>query len=361
MPRPIEGDLTPEAAALIGRLRRRQLVAKLRYGLVPGRARRARLIHDATYRSEAELIAHSFASGHGHLPDMTDPKGYPEKIRWLIVNHRNPLISLVSDKIAVRAYLRYCGATIAAPGLIGTGHDPDEILHMPLPDSFALKASNASGHNHFHEGGPVDRRALARIIAGWKGTDYWRKNGELFYRPIPFRFLLEEFLPHRRRKLEYKVFCFHGEPAFISAIVARQGARLMRAIYRPDWSKARFGTRGLGISRDEVPRPAELPLLLEEARRLSQHLIFARVDFLHFDDRLAFSEITFANDGARRPIDPPEMNLAIGRLIDLSREEAYLAEGRRIAAELGWPGMAAARQAANDGGNDGRAGLSAGT
>ena len=57
--------------------------------------------------------------------------------------------------------------------------------------------------------------------------------------------------------------------------------------------------------------------MLAEARRLAGDLMHVRVDFLHYDDRLVFSELTLSNNAMREPIEPPAMDLWVGSQIDL--------------------------------------------
>jgi hypothetical protein len=82
--------------------------------------------------------------------------------------------------------------------------------------------------------------------------------------------------------------------------------------------------------------------MLSEAHRLSEDLMHVRVDFLQYDDRLVFSELTLANAGMQQPIDPPEANEWLGSLIDLSQAEDYARRGQKIAHALGWPPAPAA-------------------
>ena len=62
-----------------------------------------------------------------------------------------------------------------------------------------------------------------------------------------------------------------------------------------------------------------------------------RVDYLHFDERLAFSELTFANLAARIPFEPPGRDAELGARMDLGRAAEYLARGEAIARRLGTP------------------------
>ena len=101
-----------------------------------------------------------------------------------------------------------------------------------------------------------------------------------------------------------------------------------------------FGSRGRAHDPRPVPRPADLDRVLALARLLSEDFLHVRVDFLKFDGRLVFSELTFANLAARIPFEPVEMNAELGAKIDLGRAAEALANGRRIAADPGWPRVA---------------------
>ena len=323
---------------MIQRIRLRRMLGKLLFCVVPGKVRRDRLIDDFTFRNDADAVALPFAQVQGRLPDLKAPKTWAEKVRWTFLHHRNPLLSLVSDKIAVRSYLALKGAQFAPPKLLATGWKPEDILLMDLPERLALKASNSCGANLFHTGPNLpDRKALLRQLRLWRDTDFWRRHGELFYRDIPWRFLVEELLPSDQRRLEYKIFCFHGEPLWVSVVGARGSNGIKRIGHFPDWSPVPFGTRGIKSSPEPAQRPEALDLLLAEARRLSADFMHIRVDFLHYDDRLVFSELTVSNNGMRSPIDPPDKDLWVGSHMDLSREAEYARLGQDIARQLAWP------------------------
>lgn len=157
--------MTPSAAALIAKVGLRRLMARALFAPLRDRGERQRRVHQFTFASDAEAVAYPFARGHGRLPDFAAPTLLPEKVRWTFLHHPNPLMSLVSDKIAVRDYLALRGALIQPPDLIATGHDPEAILTLDLPERFVLKASNSCGANHVHPGpNPPDRGALRDLL-----------------------------------------------------------------------------------------------------------------------------------------------------------------------------------------------------
>ncbi len=319
-------------------------------GTAPDRSLQT-LAYEALYRSDAEAVVHPYAKRNDHLPDLENPVWLNEKIRWQFLHHPNPLMSLAADKIAVRDYLRFKGARVAPPDLIAAGEDPRALEALDLPERFVLKSNHGSGQMHFMLGPtptptptPTPPARLAELAREWREMDQWRRTGELHYRGIAKRWLVEELVPARRQKLEFKVTCILGEPVFLAVVTERDGKRLAglkHAIFDPDWRRLDLSVRGIADDLRQLPRPKTLDLVLEEARRLSEDFLQVRVDFLQFDDRLVFSELTFASLAARVPFEPLARNAELGALMDLSQAPAYLARGHRIADALGWQALAA--------------------
>jgi TupA-like ATPgrasp len=299
-------------------------------------------VYDATFRSDHEAVAYHYATANDHLPDLAEPVWINEKIRWQFLNHPNPLIGLCADKVGVREFLDWRGARIPAPRLLAVGEVPEELARIDLPERFVLKAAFGSGLNHVvAEGGrSLPRERLVARVRRWMAYDHWRKNGELHYRDIPKRWLVEEYLPTTREEVEYKCVCIHGEPVFFIVVTERDHggkpgrAGIRHAFYDPDWRRLAVGVSGITDDPAPVPRPPELPLMLGEARRLAADFMHVRVDFLKFDGRLALSELTFSSNGARLPYTPAPVNAAIGAVMDLDQAPAYLRHGRQVMTDL---------------------------
>jgi hypothetical protein len=295
------------------------------------------LVYDATFRSDAEAVTYHYAKVNDHMPDFDTPAWVNEKIRWQFLNHPNPLMSLAADKIAVRDYLRLKGAVVQPPALIACGSDPAALEFAELPERFALKAAFGSGQNHLQTPeNALSRRELVAKAAAWMQWDQWRHTGELHYRGVPKRWLVEELMPAARERLEFKFFCMQGEPVFVTVITERSAAGYRRAVFDLDWNRLDIRIPGVAADSRPLARPPDLHLMIAEARRLSEDFLHVRVDFLKFDGRLVFSELTFANLAAAVPFAPVWMNRELGALMDLRRAPAHLERGHRIAAHLRW-------------------------
>lgn len=302
------------------------------------RRTRQQAVYDWTFRSDEQVLKYSYAAVNDHLPSLDQPVWLNEKIRWQFLHHLNPLMSLAADKIAVRRYLLDVGCVVDPPALVAVGSSPEELLDTQLPSQFVLKSAHGSAQIFIEDGARRATRAeLAARVAEWNCYDWWRRCGEFHYREIPKRWLVEEYISASWEKLEYKVFCFMGEPRFVTVITERDGETFKRVTMDLNWKRVTFSSKGHPPDVRDVPAPPDLDLILAEAKRLSQHFLHVRVDFLKFDGRLVFSELTFAAMGALIPFEPIEANVEIGELMDLTQADARLETGRRIAARLDWP------------------------
>ena len=220
------------------------------------------LVYDAAFRSDAEAVAYHYAKANDHMPDFDRPVWVNEKIRWQFLNHPNPLMTIAADKIAVRDYLRLKGAVVQPPALIASGGDPAALEVAELPERFALKTAFGSGQNHLQAGdGALPRRELVSKATAWMQWDQWRHTGELHYRGVPKRWLVEELVPAAREKLEFKFFCMQGEPVFVSVITERSAGGYRRAVFDLNWNRLEIHTPGVVADPRPVPRPPDLDLM----------------------------------------------------------------------------------------------------
>ncbi len=294
-------------------------------------------VYDQTFRSDEEAVSYFYALRNDHLPDFENPTWVNEKVRWQFLNHPNPLMTLAADKVGVRDYLRLKGAEIEAPELFAVGTSPADLDRFDLPHRFALKCAASSGQNHFEDGvRPTPREELLSKLGRWGEKDYWRHAGELHYRGMEKRWLIEELLVPSGRIVEYKFYCILGEPVFILVISDRCGPKYSSALFDLKWRPVDFHWRGYPASAQATSRPAALEQLVAEARRLSEDFLHVRVDFLQCGDRLVFSELTFSGGAARNPFMPLMKNEEFAEMLDLGQAGERLERGRRLATALGW-------------------------
>lgn len=68
----------------------------------------------------------------------------------------------------------------------------------------------------------------------------------------------------------------------------------------------------------DIPKPACLSEMLEIARKLSEGLLFTRIDLYIVQDKIIFGEVTFYPESGFGPYVPDETDLALGEKLDIS-------------------------------------------
>ena len=268
---------------------------------------------------------------HGVEPNLSSPRGLDEKICWLKVHDRRPLLTRMACKLEAREVVRERGFGHLLKELYNSWERAEDIEFDTLPDQFALKATHGSKLNYFHSGDRApDRDAIIAMARRWLKADYASYYGEWAYRNIKPRLLAEELLP-RTTSLglpEIWVWCFGGEPRFLRRVYGSSGTREEKSSVRPkglhldlDWNPLPFHVRGRDIS--ELPaRPDFLDELLAAARALSHDMPLVRVDFPDSGGRLYFGELTLYPLAGLNPWDPPETDLILGDMVDLPDPES---------------------------------------
>lgn len=257
----------------------------------------------------------------GRVPDLERPRRFTEYIVHRIVYDRDPLLRVVSDKVAVRHWIDH----VLGPGytvpLLGAWKSADDVPWSTLPVPFVLKPNHASGPYHIVTKGLTERTiASLRHSAGiWLKWDYFDRSFEWGYRHLPRRITAEPLLraPDGGSLIEVDVFTFHGEPLLLLAFTGSKKSEAERcAIWleasgkRSDmWGSTRLAEDVLdaaGLSRMKRAIEAARPQMVELSERIGAHFPYVRVDFYLTDDGLKIGELTTypaAGAGVYRPKD----------------------------------------------------------
>lgn len=230
----------------------------------------------------------------GYFPNPAQPRRYHEKMLWRKVFDRNPLLTTLSDKVAVKDWLARQHPDVAVARLIWAGTDPRDIPAQTLARGGFFKANHSSGDVLEVPPGQTNADRLAALGKTWLARDYSQRHAEWGYRDIPRRLLLEEaIVPTGKTRLyDYKFSICDGK--VVTAWVAtRENLESVDGWYldpqgrelaiRSDWAVE-------GTPLDLHPRFNEMRDLAE---RLSKGLDHVRIDFTATADRYFFAEFTF--------------------------------------------------------------------
>jgi len=285
------------------------------------RLRRAREGLELLWESDERRIRRKFKRIFGREPDLDDPRTFNEKILWLNLRWRDPRIIPLSDKVAVRTFVRDVVGEEHLVPLIGVYDDPDEMDLEAFPDSFIVKAAHACGWNLVvRDRARLDWPAARRELRRWVTRSWYPLYREWQYRDIPHRLLVERLLldRHGRVPADYKFFCFRGAEGLRTIIQVDEDrfGDLRRTYFDEDWNRLPV-TIFVPAAEGPVPPPERLDEMLGMAARLSEGFCFARVDLYCLQEAVYFGELTFTPTAGMGPYEPPEWDRKMGDLFDL--------------------------------------------
>ena len=263
-----------------------------------------------------------FTSLHRPL-NLKNPIRFTEKIQWLKLNVRKPIMTTMVDKAAVKEYVaNIIGSEYIIP-TIGLWNSFDDIDFDKLPEKFVLKTTHGGGG-----GGVVicrDKSKFNREEAKIKlesslKSDIYQHYREWPYKDVPRKIIAEELIeiPEKKDLPDYKIFCFKGEPKYIQLIQDRHSKETID-FYDTEWNRMEFyGLNPLPRpSASASPRPSGLEKMLSAARKLAEGTEFVRVDMYQVDKDVLFGELTFYPASGLGVFTPDKYDEILGDMLKL--------------------------------------------
>lgn len=264
-----------------------------------------------------EELAEWYQKKTGKYLNLNNPKTFNEKIQWLKLYDSTPLKTQLADKYLVRDWVKEkIGEEYLIP-LLGVWDKYEDIDFEKLPNKFVLKATHGSGWNII-----VKDKSSFNIEHGkqemnkWMDLDYAFVFGlELHYKNMTPKIIAEQYIENMNDLLDYKVLCFHGEPACIWVDTQRSSDH-RRDFYNLQWEHLPVSQKYKN-SDSVIEAPKNLNKMIEFSKILSKDFMHVRVDFYEIDDQLYFGEMTFTSSSGVEKISPDEFDLELSRLLVL--------------------------------------------
>lgn len=258
------------------------------------------------------------------LLHLNKPKTFGEKLQWLKLFYRHPIMTTMVDKYAAKEYVaNIIGEKYIIP-TIGVWDKPEDIEWDLLPSEFVLKTTHGGGSAGViicKDKSCVDRnRVLSKLNKSLK-QDIYIKLREWPYRDVPRRIIAEKFISNGDDLIDYKFFCFNGEPKYCQVIKNRDNNETID-IFDENWNHQKFvGLNSFCTSYQNAQDCPVIPLnyseMLTIARRLSEGFPYLRVDLYDVRGSVYFGEITFFPTSGFGTFSPIEWNEKIGSLVNL--------------------------------------------
>lgn len=265
-----------------------------------------------------------FRLKQGYSLNLDNPRTYSEKIQWVKLYDRNPLMPVCADKYAVRSYVEERGCGDLLNELYWHGNNPADIPFDDLPEKYVVKATHGSTYNWIVDGPSAEKRdEIEKSCRKWLDSYFLPCYGEWFYdrreSSIEPSIVVEKFLDPDEGDLDdYKVFVFSGKAAYVLVCTGRSAGHHEEALYTEEWKRIEGGNTGYPCCDKDIPIPVCLDEMIAAAEKLAEPFRHARVDFYIVDGRPVFGEITFTSGSGFDRYSSYELDLEMGELFDLS-------------------------------------------
>ena len=266
---------------------------------------------------DRDYLARLYRAQFGRWPNLDQPVGFNEKILFKILHDRRPFLTLFSDKLRVRDYVRRVAPMLRLPELYWRSDRAEELPFETLPNEFVFKANHGSGWNYVvHDKRGVRRGDLVRLGRSWLKSDFTLVGREWAYRNIRRAVFAEQLLRDRRQAApsDYKLFVFGGKVRLIQVDQDRF-TRHAQVLYDEHWNRVE-GTVAAAPGKP-LARPAGLAAMLEAAELLSAAVDFVRVDLYDIDGSIYFGELTNSPNKGLSPFRPPSLDQFLGNFFQL--------------------------------------------
>ena len=243
---------------------------------------------------------------YGKPCHLSRPRTFSEKLLWLWLNtyRGNPTIMRLCDKYEVREYIKECGFDDILNELYFVTDDPSSIRYEDLPGQFVLKLSQGWNTNLLCKNKEdLQPHTLRDFLHQCSQGNYFydigaARIGGVKRKELHKHYICERYLSDESQSIpiDYKVYCFHGQPKAILYIAGRFKQK-KGCFMSPEWDYQ--GCLNDTYQRMITPpeRPPHLSQMLEYASKLSAPFPFVRVDFYDIGGKLIFGEMTFFPNG----------------------------------------------------------------
>jgi hypothetical protein len=267
----------------------------------------------------------AFRSSFGKKLNLKNPKDINEKILWLKLNtyNNNELVTNCIDKYRIREYLKQKGLEELLPKLYGVYDSVEEIEWDKLPKSYVVKCNHGCGYNILvPDSKKLDINQAIINLKKWIKEDYWKIGGEIQYKYINKKIIIEEYLGDVKN---YKFYCFNGIPKVMYVSTNEWIENNCEKDKYIDYFDMEFKHINCKLKGHEnydgiIEKPVNFEEMKKVSAILSKDFPFVRVDLYDVNGKVYISELTFVPTAGFMHLNPNNVVEEWGTWLKLNNE-----------------------------------------
>lgn len=255
---------------------------------------------------------------------LTNPHNLIEKMHWLKLNYRVPLMTLLADKYRMKDYVRTnIGFQYVVP-TIAVYDSVDQIDWDILPDKFVIKCNHDAASSLFCKNKDTfDRENAKRLLSIFLKRNYYRyENKQWAYKNIKPVILVEPYLQNEDGTdiIDYKFYSYGGELMYFMYSIgeAKHQVRNVKLNVEKQLIDQYF-KKDCQLSQDDIKLPSNIDEMIDIARKEGQKFPHLRLDMYNIDGKIYIGEYTFYSNGGFINIYVDEYSQMLADKIDITR------------------------------------------
>lgn len=256
----------------------------------------------------------------GYQLDLNNPSTYNQKLQWLKLYYRKPIMTKMVDKYEVKLVVSKLIGEEYVIKNYGIWDDFDEIDFDALPSQFVLKTTHDQGGVVIvKDKGSFNKKQAKTKLHKHLRFKHYNLSREWPYKNVKPRILAEEFMedPNTKDLKDYKFFCFDGKVKALFIAAERQSGNEVKF----DFFDREFNHLDIVQSHPKsnitYTKPDNFDEMVRLAERLSKGVPHVRVDLYTIGEKIYFGEFTFFHHGGLVGFTPHKWDYTFGSWIDI--------------------------------------------
>ena len=257
--------------------------------------------NNVNYQQKRWHLEDMISKGLGYFINLDNPRSLNEKINWIKLHYRNPLMKICADKYLFKGYIeKELGKGYTIP-LLNKYDNVNDIDFNKLPKQFVLKSNAGSLSKEIiivKDKNELNITDIKIKLNNWLQT--WNVSGygsNWFFVDIKQLIIAEEYIEDIVNSIEYSFYCSYGKVIFITLYCNKTYYIDNRiSYYDINWNKLNIRREGYGeIENFKIPKNSNKMFQISE--KLSKNFPLVRIDFYNIKDTLLVGEMTFTPAG----------------------------------------------------------------
>lgn len=283
-------------------------------------------VRSLSFFSDEKFAKLKYRENTGKKINLDCPTTFNEKLWWLKLYNRDPLLTICSDKYKVREYVISKGLEHILVPIYKVYDRVTQINFNELPERVFIKMNNGSGTNIiWDKNKPISKKRFIKKFNNAFRSNYFWQSREWNYKNIVPKIIAEKVLEDKNNisLIDYRFLCFDGKVKMIFVDIetaAEDGTHnpyAKRNVYDRNFNYLNIKVKRDNFDVSLISKPYNFNQMITYAETLSKDFVFCRVDLYNVEGKIYFGEITFYPGGATQLFEPYEWEIELGKWIDL--------------------------------------------